>query len=84
MDRRQLIVQRAREVFGERLEDVVHMVRQDRQDLRGWEEPSHLRAVLRRAIREWVWPEPTPAPAESAARPTTISGTGLVGKCLLA
>jgi hypothetical protein len=52
MDRRQLIVQRARELFGERLEDVVHMVRQDRQDLRGWEEPAHVRAVLRRTIRE--------------------------------
>jgi hypothetical protein len=52
MDRRQLLVQRARELFGERLEDVVHMVRQDRQDLRGWEEPAHVRAVLRRTIRE--------------------------------
>jgi hypothetical protein len=52
MDRRQWIVQRARELFGERLEDVVHMVRQDRQGLRGWEEPAHVRAVLRRKIRE--------------------------------
>src|SRR5437870_7401436 len=48
MDRRQLIVQRARDIFGERLDDVAHMVRQDRQELRGWEEPAHLRAVLRR------------------------------------
>jgi hypothetical protein len=52
MDRRQLIVQRARELFGERLDDVIHMIRQDRQDLRGWEEPAHVRAVLRRTIRE--------------------------------
>jgi hypothetical protein len=41
-------VERTRAVFGERLDDVVHMVRQDRQDLRGWEEPTHIRAVLRR------------------------------------
>jgi hypothetical protein len=52
MDRRNVLVQRARELFGERLEDVVHMVRQDRQELRGWEEPAHVRAVLRRTIRE--------------------------------
>ncbi len=48
MDRKQLVVQRAREFFGDRMDDVVHMVRQDRQDLRGWEEPAHVRAVLRR------------------------------------
>jgi hypothetical protein len=52
MDRRLFVVQKARELFGERLEDVVHMVRQDRQDLRGWEEPAHVRAVLRRTVRE--------------------------------
>src|SRR5206468_6930583 len=52
MDRRQMVAQRAREFFGERLDDVVHMVRQDRQGLRGWEEPAHVRAVVRRAIRE--------------------------------
>jgi hypothetical protein len=52
MDRRQLVVQRARELFADRLEDVVHMVRRDRQELRGWEEPAHLRAVVRRAGRE--------------------------------
>jgi hypothetical protein len=43
-----MVVERTRAVFGERLDDVVHMVRQDRQDLRGWEEPTHIRAVLRR------------------------------------
>src|SRR3954468_16227457 len=52
MDRNQFIVERARMLFGERLEDVLHMVRQDRQDLRGWEEPAHLRSVVRRSIRE--------------------------------
>src|SRR5437762_286479 len=49
MDRKQLVVERTRAVFGERLDDVLHMVRQDRQDLRGWEEPAHVRAVLRRS-----------------------------------
>ena len=43
MDRRQMIVQRVREIFGERLDDVLHMVRQDRQDMRGWQEPAHVR-----------------------------------------
>jgi hypothetical protein len=52
MDGRQLVLQRAREWFGDRLDDVLHMVRQDRQELYGWEEPAHLRAVVRRTIRE--------------------------------
>src|SRR5205807_684533 len=52
MDRRQMVVQRVREFFGERADDVLHMVRQDRQDLRGWQEPAHVRAVVRRTIRE--------------------------------
>src|SRR5438876_7994748 len=52
MDRRQMVAQRAREYFAERLEDVVHMVRQDRQELRGWEEPAHVRSVLRRSVVE--------------------------------
>lgn len=52
MDRRQQVVQRVREYFGERVEDVLHMVRQDRQELRGWQEPAHVRAVIRRTIRE--------------------------------
>jgi hypothetical protein len=56
MDRRQVIVQRAREIFAERLDDVVHMVRQDRQELRGWEEPAHVRAVLRRTVQEGAQP----------------------------
>jgi hypothetical protein len=48
MDRKQMVVERTRVVFGERLDDVLHMVRQDRQELRGWQEPAHIRAVLRR------------------------------------
>jgi hypothetical protein len=52
MDRRQLVVQRVREFFAERVDDVLHMIRQDRQELRGWQEPAHLRAAVRRTIRE--------------------------------
>ncbi len=52
MDRRQLVAQRVRETFGERVEDVLPMVRQDRQEMRGWQEPAHVRAVVRRTIRE--------------------------------
>jgi hypothetical protein len=52
MDRRQLIVQRARELFAERLDDVLHMVQQDRQELRGWQEPAHVRAAVRRLVQE--------------------------------
>ncbi len=58
MDGKQLIVQRAREFFADRLDDVLHMVRQDRQELRGWEEPAHLRAVVRRTIVEGVNADP--------------------------
>jgi hypothetical protein len=47
-----MVVGRVRTVFAERLDDVIHMVRQDRQDLRGWEEPAHVRAVLRRGAAE--------------------------------
>lgn len=52
MDRRQMVVQRVRDFFGDRLDDVVPMIRQDRQDLRGWQEPAHVRAAVRRTIRE--------------------------------
>jgi hypothetical protein len=52
MDRKQMIVQRVREFFGDRLDDVLHIVRQDRQGLRGWQEPAHVRAVVRRTVRE--------------------------------
>jgi hypothetical protein len=52
MDRRQTVVQRARDFFGDRLDDVLHMVREDRQTMRGWQEPAHVRAVVRRAVRE--------------------------------
>jgi hypothetical protein len=66
MDRRQMIVQRVREYFGERMDDVRHMVRQDREDLRGWQEPAHVRAAVRRAVREGG------EPAESAARTAVL------------
>ncbi len=52
MDRRQMIVQRVRDIFGEGLDDLLHVVRQDRQEMRGWQEPAHLRAALRRAVRQ--------------------------------
>jgi hypothetical protein len=52
MDRRQMVVQRVREYFGERVDDVLHTVRQDRQELRGWQEPAHVRGAARRAVRE--------------------------------
>ncbi|MCS6851928.1 MAG: serine protease [Gemmataceae bacterium] len=54
MDGRQQIVQRTRELLGDRLEDVLHMVRQDRHGLRGWEEPAHLRSVVRRTVAQEV------------------------------
>src|SRR5262249_41890476 len=66
MDRKQILVQRAREFFGDRLDAVLHMVQQDRRALHGWEEPPHLRAVLRRAICEG-------APAGTGAAPTTVA-----------
>src|SRR5689334_6051239 len=52
MDRRQMLVQRAREFFGDRLDDVLYLVQKDRQELRGWQEPAHVRATVRRAVRE--------------------------------
>jgi Trypsin-like peptidase domain len=52
MDRKQVIVQRARDFFGKRLDEALHMVQQDRQELHGWQEPGHLRAVIRRAAGE--------------------------------
>ena len=70
MDRRQLVVQRVREFFGERVDDVLHMVRQDRQELRGWQEPAHVRAVVRRAIRERAAPTPRPPRLAAAGRKT--------------
>jgi hypothetical protein len=47
-----MVVQRAGDFFGDRLDAVMRMVRHDRQVLHGWEEPPHLRAVLRRAVSE--------------------------------
>lgn len=67
MDRKQIIAQRTREYFGDRLNDVLNMVQQDRQALRGWEEPAHLRAVIRRAIHEGA-----AEPAEEEAAVTVL------------
>lgn len=50
MERRLAIVQRTRDCFGEHLDQILQMVQQDRQELYGWQEPAHLRAVLRRAV----------------------------------
>jgi hypothetical protein len=50
MDLKQLVLQRTRECFAERFGEIIAQVRQDRQSLRGWEEPAHLRAALRRAV----------------------------------
>jgi hypothetical protein len=68
MDRRQMVVQRVREFFGDRVDDVLHMVRQDRQELRGWEEPAHLRAALRRSTRA----EGSQAPQETDTARTLV------------
>jgi hypothetical protein len=69
MERKQVIVQRAREFFGQRLDEVLHWVQQDRQELRGWQEPAHLRAVLRRAIRERA----TPAANSALGSPAQVA-----------
>jgi len=55
------IIQTTWDIFGDRLGDVEHMVRQDRLDLYGWEEPAHLRAVVRRVICEGMPSEFNPA-----------------------
>src|SRR6266481_3802839 len=52
MDRGEIGVGRGSEFFSGRVDDVLDMVRQDRQELRGWQEPAHVRAVVRRGIRE--------------------------------
>lgn len=52
MDRKHVVLERTRELLGGRMEEVLHTVRTDRAMLRGWEEPAHIRCVLRRSIRE--------------------------------
>jgi hypothetical protein len=54
-----MVVGRVREYFGERVDDVLAMVRQDRQEMRGWQEPAHVRAVVRRTLREGGEPTAT-------------------------
>jgi len=70
MERKQMIMQHAREFFGERLDQVLQSVRQDRAELRGWQEPARLRAVLRRAVRE-------ARPGEGATAPATVAEIGI-------
>ena len=50
MDQRQLVVQRAYNFCPDGFETILIAIRQDRDALRGWEEPAHLRATLRRSI----------------------------------
>lgn len=52
MEGKQLVVQRVREYFMDQLEEAAAMVRKDREALRGWQEPAHLRAVARRPAPE--------------------------------
>ena len=52
MDRRHFLARRLRELLGERLDDVAAMARQDCQEMRGWEEPAHVRAVLGKTFRD--------------------------------
>jgi glutamyl endopeptidase len=54
MERKHFTLEKARQLLGARMDDVVAMVRQDRGYLRGWEEPAHLRCVLRRAVNDQV------------------------------
>jgi hypothetical protein len=76
MDRRQMVVQRVREFFGERVDDVLPMVRQDRQELRGWQEPAHVRAVVRRTIREEGGNTSSTTPGRTATAETTETEFG--------
>ncbi len=73
MERKQLIVQRTREYFGGHFEEVLRMVLEDRHELYGWEEPAHLRAVLRRATRE-------DGPGEEGAAPPAVADVCKVGR----
>jgi hypothetical protein len=46
MDRKQIVADRACDLLGGQLEEVVHLARRDRDELRAWGEPTHLRAAL--------------------------------------
>lgn len=52
MERKYFALEKARQLLGSRVEEVLTEVRRDRGMLRGWEEPAHIRCVLRRAIQE--------------------------------
>lgn len=66
MDRKNVLVQRTREYYGDRLDDVLHMVTRDRQEMKGWQEPPHLRATVRRAVREEGQTTPTTRGSDTA------------------
>jgi hypothetical protein len=66
MDRRQTIIQRARDFFARLFDDELHMVQHNPGALHGWQEPTHLRTVLRRAVREGKAAAPSAAPVSVA------------------
>ena len=52
MDRKHFVLEKTRELFSSHLEEALQNVKQDRAMLRGWQEPAHIRSVLRRSINE--------------------------------
>ncbi|MGF1582265.1 MAG: trypsin-like serine peptidase [Gemmataceae bacterium] len=48
----QLLIQRLQECYQNDLSLLLADVQRDREALRGWEEPAHLRAALRRQVRQ--------------------------------
>lgn len=50
MDRYQSLTNAAGQIFAGRFDSIHQAVYQDRETLRGWEEPAHLRSVMRQAI----------------------------------
>ena len=68
MDRRQTVVQRACEFFGDRLDDVLHMVREDRQVMARLAGAGHVRAARRRA------PSPRTAATHDGDRGESVRG----------
>jgi hypothetical protein len=73
MERKQLLVQRSCDFFADRFYDVVRMIRQDRQQMGGWEEPEHVRAVFRRILHEGT-------SAETGAREVTVAEEAEFGR----
>ena len=52
MDRKHFVLEKARELLAPIWKKRFSVVRQDRAMLRGWQEPAHIRSVLRRSINE--------------------------------